>query len=168
MNQENIKVIALFEKQRQKIDNFPNADDEFWRNETLDLVEKFIGKDSKQYGLLSSHTFWPNVNAVQSETEQSQRERGRKIIDLCINYIKDHGIKKEPSPQPVINYNNTVHSESIHQDLSPDNKIAKQTINTNTPDAISKKPIIEKLGLWVAIVSGLIALLTGLKTCGYL
>ncbi|MDB5003067.1 MAG: hypothetical protein JWQ34_1292 [Mucilaginibacter sp.] len=166
MSNKDEKAIALFEAQKLKIDAFPNSDDQFWRDETLGLVEKFIGKETSQYGLLSSHTFWPNPKAINVETEESQRERGRKMIDLCISHIKAHGIKIEPSPQPIINYNTVVHSGNLYQDLSRDNQIKKHKVKMNNPSAISKSPIIEKWGLWVAIASGVIALLTGLKTCG--
>ncbi|HEY4325983.1 MAG TPA: toll/interleukin-1 receptor domain-containing protein [Mucilaginibacter sp.] len=88
------KAVKLFKKQKAKIDQFPNNDDEFWRNDTLTLVEKFIGKDTDQYSLLQNHTFWPNPFAINKETEESQRNRGKKMIDSCINYIRVHGIKK--------------------------------------------------------------------------
>jgi hypothetical protein len=168
VSNEDEKAIGLFENQKRKIDNFPNPDDEFWRNETLGLIEKFIGADSSQFGLISSHTFFPNPNAINPETESSQRERGRKMIDLCINHIKAHGLKKETTRQPIINYHNhnIIQSGNIYQDLSRDNKIDKHSVNMKSPNEISKNPTIEKWGLWIAIASCFIALLTGLKSCG--
>jgi len=168
---EDEKAIELFEKQKAKIHAFPNSDDEFWRNDTLGLVEKFIGRESSQYGLLSSHTFWPNLNAIPPETDEYQRDRGRKMIDSCITFIALHGIKKEPLHIPISttnNYNNTVHDGNVYQDLSQDNSLSKQTTNIKTPNTISSNSIMEKWQLWVAIAVGIIALLTGLKTCGYL
>jgi len=84
--------------------------------------------------------------------------------------IIENSISKRPQPitAQVINYNNTIGSGNIYQDLSQDNSLNKQTTKIKTPNTISKKPTIEKWQLWIAIIVGVIALLTGLKTCGYI
>ncbi|HTD39810.1 MAG TPA: hypothetical protein VK671_04260 [Mucilaginibacter sp.] len=89
------------------------------------------------------------------------------IVDTII-VPKDSQIQKLTPTQIINNYNNTLASGNIYQDLSQDNSLQKQITTIKTPNTISKNPTIEKWGLWVAIAVGIIALLTGLKTCGYI
>lgn len=159
INNDDEKAITLFEAQKNKIDAFPNNEDEFWRNETLGLVEKFIGKESSHYGLLSSHTFWPNPNAINIETAELQRERGRKMIDLCISHIKAHGVKKEPLVPQTVNYHynfpestnpviNTIQNSSLNN-LSNFDTHTNSSTNAKTPTKTS----------WIEVVYWILGIL---------
>jgi len=70
-------AIKLFERQKNKIDKDIIIKDEFWRAETSQLVEKYIGKASQAYIYISGHSFRPNG----TETDAGQRERGRWMVE---------------------------------------------------------------------------------------
>jgi hypothetical protein len=159
---EDEKAISLFEAQKQKIDASPNSDDQFWRNETLTLVEKFIGKESHQYELLKDHTFWPNLKAENIETADSQRERGRSMINSCINHIKAHGAKKESLVPQTVNFHynfpestnpviNTIQNSSLNN-LSNFDTHTNNNTNAKTPTNKS----------WIEVVYWIVGILVSL------
>lgn len=163
---EEQQAILLFEKQKEKIKDLKPNTEEFWRQGTANLIERCIGKDFYLYDKILGHVFKPNG---PHETIESQRERGEAMIDGCIDHIKSYGIKKqEPIDGLGGTTNITIHGDAHNSDFSQDNRRHKQITKIKTPQTISKKPSIEKWGLWVAISVGIITLLTGLKTCGYL
>jgi len=158
------KAIMLFESQKSKINNDTINSDEFWRSSTLELIKKYIGVNTQAYIYISGHSFKPNG----SETVTGQIERGKKMIEYCIDQIETNGIIEENKDNlyhaPITNI--TVHGNVHNSDFSQDNSLNKQIKNKTAPNTISKKPLMEKVYWLSGIAVAIIALLTGLKSCG--